>query len=106
MYVNSGQIEAGITQYELATDQNPQFPQAHYNLGIALRKMQRNREAKEAFEKAVALEPSFVAARINLGILYAERQDISDAIEQFQEVLKYDPDNANALSALSQLGAR
>ena len=106
LYVNSGQIEAGITQYELATDQNPQFPQAHYNLGIALRKMQRNREAKEAFEKAVALEPSFVAARINLGILYAERQDISDAIEQFQEVLKYDPDNANALSALSQLGAR
>ena len=74
-------------------------------MGVVLRKLERNREAREAYERAVALAPSFVAARINLGILYYERHWVDQAIEQFNAVLMIDPQNAMARSALDQIQA-
>ena len=61
-----GGVELAIRDFQKAVELDARLAEAHLWLGIALRKANRNAEARKAFEKAVALTPSRVWARQQL----------------------------------------
>jgi tetratricopeptide (TPR) repeat protein len=84
---------------------NPDFAQAHENLGSSLARSGQLPAAIEQFEAAIQIDPGYVVARNNLGFALAQSGRIPEAIEQFQQVLQIDPDNASARQNLIKLQA-
>jgi protein O-GlcNAc transferase len=52
--------------YRLATQRFPRIPEAHNNLGTVLKEQGRIKQARAAFERALALRPSYATAHSNL----------------------------------------
>jgi tetratricopeptide (TPR) repeat protein len=61
-----GGVELAITDFRKAIELNPQSSEAYLWLGIALRKSNKNAEARKAFQKAVELNPARVWAKQQL----------------------------------------
>ena len=61
-----GGIELAIKDFEKAIQLNPKLAEAHMWLGIALRKANRNAEARKAFAKSLELNPNRVWAKQQL----------------------------------------
>lgn len=104
LLANAGRAEDAVRDYRSAIALNPFLPQAHYNLGVILAKLQRSDEAETSYREAIRLQPQFTAARLNVGILLYQRKAVAEAKEQFEAILRYDPGNAQARSALQQIG--
>jgi tetratricopeptide (TPR) repeat protein len=61
-----GGVEPAIRDIRKAIELNPKSAEAHLWLGVALRKANRNAEARKSFEKSLALNPARVWARQQL----------------------------------------
>ena len=61
-----GGVELAIQDFQKAVALDARMAEAHMWLGIALRKANRNAEARKAFEKAVALNPARAWAKQQL----------------------------------------
>ncbi len=92
-----------IHHYQLAVDQNPQQPQAHYNLGIAQAAQGNIEEAIAAHRQALWVDSEFVPAYNQLGWIYSKRGDTAAAIEFFKGALIADPSNVDVYEGLAQV---
>jgi tetratricopeptide (TPR) repeat protein len=61
-----GGVELAIKDFEKAAELDHKLADAHLWLGVALRKLNRNVEARKEFQKAVELDPARVWARQQL----------------------------------------
>ncbi len=61
-----GGIDAAIKDFTKAAELDPQSAEAHLWLGLALRKVNRNAEARKEFQKALDLNPARVWAKQQL----------------------------------------
>jgi tetratricopeptide (TPR) repeat protein len=61
-----GGVELAIKDFERAADLDKKLADAHLWLGVALRKLNRNAEARREFQKAVELDPARVWAKEQL----------------------------------------
>ena len=61
-----GGAEAAIKDFQKAIELNPRLAEAHMWLGVALRKTNRNAEARKALERAIQLNPKRVWAKEQL----------------------------------------
>jgi adenylate cyclase len=61
-----GGPELAVKDFEKAIELNPKSAEAHMWLGIALRKLNRNADARQELEKAVALNPNRIWAKQQL----------------------------------------
>ncbi len=61
-----GGLELAIKDFQKAIELDPQSADAHLWLGLALRKSNRNAEARKAFQKAIELNPARVWAKQQL----------------------------------------
>jgi len=61
-----GGVELAIKDFEKAADLDRKLADAHLWLGVALRKLNRNAEARKEFQKAVDLDPARVWAKQQL----------------------------------------
>ena len=53
--------------YEKAIEINPNYVDAHYNLGVIFKELGENQKAKDCYEKAIEINPNYVNAHNNLG---------------------------------------
>jgi tetratricopeptide (TPR) repeat protein len=74
----------------------PDYANAHCNLGLALVKQGRIDEAVARYERALALQPDYAEAHYNLGILLNEQGQRDAAIGHFARTLALKPDYADA----------
>ena len=89
-----------LSLWSAAAKPDSQMPRVHVHLGNALRDGGRLSEAREAYQKALALDPDNRPAMTNLANLYYEaaqkdssqrKNYLQKAIRQYEEVLRLDP---------------
>jgi cytochrome c-type biogenesis protein CcmH/NrfG len=97
-------IDATIAAYRRAVDLNPNFAEAHFNLGNALLRIpERRLDAVAHFEAAVRLQPDFAAAHANLGAaIVTQPGRLEEAIAHFEAALRVQPDFAPARNNLER----
>jgi len=80
-----------IEAYERALGVDPDFADAHCNLGTVLYNQNRKARARNCFERAIALEPRHVEAHLNLATLFEEEGRNESALHHFKIALEADP---------------
>jgi tetratricopeptide (TPR) repeat protein len=79
---------------------NYNLPNAHNNLGNALREKGEFNEAADACRRAIALRPAFSEAHNNLGNALKARGEIDEAIAAYRQAISLRPDYAEAYDNL------
>ena len=87
MYVEIGKAKIG---------NNPDDPRNYYDLGSQYFEMNKLSEAKECFEKAVAIDARYYRALCDLGLIYAKEENYSKARELLEKTTKINPHYTSA----------
>jgi tetratricopeptide (TPR) repeat protein len=91
-----------IDYYEAALAKATNSAKLLNKIGISELQMQRYREAKKSFERAVKADRELADAFNNLGVVYYEERKYAAAIKQYARAIDID---ANSSSFYSNLGA-
>jgi tetratricopeptide (TPR) repeat protein len=82
------------------------FPEAHYQVGLALDAQQKPAEALVHFQEAVRLDPKWALPRFALARVLARRGQVDEAIAEYGAGLRILPTDAEAHSELAVLLGR
>ena len=85
-----------IKCYKKATELDPSFASAYYNLGIIYAAKGMLDESISAYKKVLTIKPGYYAARNNLGAIYIQKGMLDEAISELNQVLAINPDLPNA----------
>lgn len=87
MYQSKGEVDAALAAYREALKQDPNNPDVHNNLGLALLEAGDERKGVEEFQTALRLRPNDVGYMVNLGAAYLQMSEFDSALAQFQKAL-------------------
>lgn len=93
---------SAAAEYAQVVRLRPQLPEAHNNLGVALRRKGDLEGATASFGRAVELKPDYGEAWSNRGWAYAAMQRWGEARADFERALAINPEDEGALYGLSQ----
>ena len=88
--------DLAITSYKQAIDVNPNYADAHYNMGNVLGRKNELDAAIECYKQALKINPEYAEAYYNMGLLLQDRWNIGAAIECYKQALKINPEYAEA----------
>lgn len=75
--------------------------EVYSNLGVLYSEMRHPDQAREMYEKSLAIEPGYIPALFNLAGLLEEQGERQQAIGLFERILSIDPQYWDALSRLA-----
>ncbi|HUI08138.1 MAG TPA: tetratricopeptide repeat protein [Verrucomicrobiae bacterium] len=81
----------GIAQFRETVRLQPNFPEAHNNLGVALASLGRYQEALWHLQEAARLRPDDGRAHYALGNLYVRMERFDEAAREYELVTQYSP---------------
>jgi tetratricopeptide (TPR) repeat protein len=81
---------------------NPNYANAHNNLGNALVEQSQRAEAESCYRQALRLNPHYANAHNNLGSAFMHGGRHAEAVECFREALRIDPQNSLAQNNLAE----
>jgi len=90
---------AALTYFQKATEKNPDYAGAWFNLGVTYAELGRHQDAIEAYKQAIRIKPDLANEHYthkNLGAAYSELGRWQDAIEAYKQVIRIKPDDAAA----------
>ena len=93
LYRDSMYTKAEV-DYRKAIEANSRFPQAHFNLGNALLRQQKPKEAMQAYEQAVKVETNkgrLASIYHNMGVILQSQKQFGSAIECYKNALRRNP---------------
>jgi protein O-GlcNAc transferase len=91
-----GRWDEAIACYEQALSLQPDFAEAHFNMGILWRDQGRIDQALACFERTLALRPDVVQARFELANLFFQMKDFDAAAAEYWRVLNESTGNVEA----------
>jgi len=94
LYDEQGEYEKAEQLYLEALRINPNYVEAHYNLGV-LYHQGRPEEAEKHYLEALRINPNDVEAHYNLGVLYHQGRP-EEAEKHYLEALRINPNYAKA----------
>lgn len=101
-------LEVAKNLYNKVLELDPNFRDAHNNLGVVLQQFGKFQEAMGYFEKALKIDPNYVGSLNNLGLSFKELSKFQEAMGYFEKALKIDPNfrdaNNNLGIVLQQFG--
>ncbi len=92
----SGDFNTAVAAYTTVTRSLPDFPEGHFNQGLALQQAGRLDEARVALEKALRLKPGLRGANLFLGIIAYRQNRFKDAESSLLRETRLDPRSAKA----------
>jgi tetratricopeptide (TPR) repeat protein len=90
-YLNLGQPDAALIEFQAAAEANPKLPFVHFNLGLTYAKKQDYPRARDEFLKDAAIEPDLGLDYQELGNVYWLTQDDDNAETSYHDALQRDP---------------
>ncbi len=96
-------LEEAERAYRQALARRPRYPEAHFNLGNAIRGLGRLDEAEEQFRAAIDQDPAMAIAWYNLADLLEEMERVGEAVECLRRAVGVDPLYADAHFNLASL---
>ena len=72
----------------------PGDPAAEFGRGLALAKLDRHAEARDAFESVLKVQPTNVAAHVNLALALAQTGQVDAAVQHLRRAVQLEPDPA------------
>jgi len=86
LYGRVGNLEKAEEHYRAVMALNPdQFPKAHYDYGVLLMRKGKDKQAEEAFRRAIQINPSYAQAHNNLGYLLEREGSLPEAMAEYRK---------------------
>jgi len=90
------QYKEAEKNYLKAVTMDPDFAEAHFNLGILYARTKKLDKAEEEYKTALRLDPDMNEVHNNLGVVYAAQKKYTPAESEFKKALKKNPKDAKA----------
>jgi tetratricopeptide (TPR) repeat protein len=91
-----GRIDVAQEFYNQVLKINPNYANAHNNLGVIYKDLGQYQKAKNYFEKITEINPNYANAHNNLGAIFKELGQHQKAKECFEKAIKINPNYADA----------
>ncbi len=92
----AGRFDEALARYDEALAERPADARVHYNRGLALHKLGRHDEAKQALQQALDLDRAGELkgkAHFNLGNVAVAAGDRQQAVKEYRQALRANPDD-------------
>jgi tetratricopeptide (TPR) repeat protein len=89
--ISLNRLDEATARLHEALSYNPQFPQAHYELGLVLEKERKFEEAIVPLQRAMELDPLYAEPHYTLGRIYqrqGKREAAQEQMEDFKKLRK------------------
>ena len=93
-----GELDDALKAYKKAISIEPNFAEAHYNMGNVMQDQGNLEEAIIAFNKAVEIKSNYFEALNNMGNALQDLGRLEDAIEAYNKAISIKPNFAEALN--------
>ncbi|HSW93643.1 MAG TPA: tetratricopeptide repeat protein [Gammaproteobacteria bacterium] len=90
-YYHQKKWSEAIAAFRNAIQKEPEFINAHYNLGLALGKANQWHEAVLTYQHLLKLAPDHFAARFHLACVFMQTEKIDDALTEFLIIEQSEP---------------
>src|SRR5688572_8019616 len=100
--LNAGQGRVAADAFREALAADPKNARLHLGAGLAAALERRDADAREAFERALALDAKLTQARALLGQIQHRLGDYNGAIRTYETLLSLSPDNREAQATLER----
>jgi len=97
-----GDRAKAIRHLRKAVREQPEFFEAHYNLGVHYQALEQWENATRAYLRAIELRSDSARPNFNLGVIYHNQGKLEQAIRRYRQALEYDPSFAEAHQALGE----
>lgn len=98
-------FEKAVVAYKKWLAKNPTDDVAHFNLGRAYSKLNKDEEAEESFEDAVKLKPDDTEYQTELGAAQIKLARYGEAIKSLKKAIEVDESNGRAIEMLEDAEA-
>src|SRR5579864_389830 len=98
----SGQIHQAAVAFGEAISRDPGNARLHYGAGLAATAERREADARDEFEKALALDSRLSDARRRLGLVQYRLGELSAAIQTYETLIAETPDDRAAEAMLAR----
>lgn len=98
-------FEKAAEAYKKVVEAEPENHQAHFRLGLAYNKLNKDQEAARAFRQAVKLNPEDTLYQKELGKILIKLAQYREAIGPLKKALELDPENVEAEELLADAEA-
>ena len=96
-------FDAAIDSYKQALKINPDYADAYYNMGIALKDKGDLEAAIDNYKQALKIKPDYAEAYYSMGNALKDNGDPEAAIDSYKQALKIEPNYAKAKANLVEL---
>ena len=103
-YVNKGQYDEAIADFNTAVGLNPNYSRSYTNRGAVYFHWGLYDQAMAEDNKAIALQPDFADAYFNRGLVYEKQGQRDQAITDYLTSLRLNPGDSDTIKALNRLG--
>jgi tetratricopeptide (TPR) repeat protein len=103
---NEGDFKDAVIAFKKAVDENPKDYMSYYALGQSNEKLNKAKEAIEAYEETVKIKADYLSAREALGLLYFHQKKIQEAETHLKEARTLKSEVAEVYYCLGEIEQR
>jgi tetratricopeptide (TPR) repeat protein len=97
IFMKLDDVTTALRQFKKAVEANPDYVDAHLNIGSIALSTRDSATAIKHFELVIALEPSHVEANLSLAVAYRQAGELDKGMAGYEKVLTLDAENAQAV---------